>query len=296
MTIDFENLAHCLKDSSSTGRDVIFIPNPGNAGDAVINYATFQLLQKTNHNFQIGTIDEVYPGKIILYGGGGNLVGHYQTAKMFLQRNHSICHQLIILPHTIRAYPDLLYSLGSNCTIFCREPFSLQYVRNNVSRAQAELSHDVALFLDLTNMKQDYGDLPTYLRLSGQRLADWKSFAKYLFRMSYSTISIIGRQRTMFAFRRDIERTQKARPIRNIDLSIAIPYRSTSFKDTLFTCSSFVSYIDLFERVATNRLHVGIVGALLGKRVELSANSYSKNRHVFDHSLKHNFETVTWVD
>lgn len=44
----------------------------------------------------------------------------------------------------------------------------------------------------------------------------------------------------------------------------------------------------------TDRLHVAIAGALLGKSVELHANSYFKNRAVYQFSLR-SFPSVRFV-
>lgn len=51
---------------------------------------------------------------------------------------------------------------------------------------------------------------------------------------------------------------------------------------------------DCYGEIRTNRLHVGIVGALLGKRVVLHDNSYGKNRAVWEHSLAGRFPDVEW--
>jgi exopolysaccharide biosynthesis predicted pyruvyltransferase EpsI len=40
------------------------------------------------------------------------------------------------------------------------------------------------------------------------------------------------------------------------------------------------------DAVVTNRLHIGIAGVLLGKRVQLYDNSYGKIRDVYQSSLK----------
>ena len=48
----------------------------------------------------------------------------------------------------------------------------------------------------------------------------------------------------------------------------------------------FLRHIDQYERVITDRLHVAIGGALLGKEVKLIGNSYFKIRAIFDSSIK----------
>ena len=73
---------------------------------------------------------------------------------------------------------------------------------------------------------------------------------------------------------------------------------------SLFACSScadsgvvrilsklFMQAIDSVEVVVTDRLHVGLVAALLGKRVFLFDNSYGKVSGIFEQSLRY-FENV----
>ena len=53
----------------------------------------------------------------------------------------------------------------------------------------------------------------------------------------------------------------------------------------------FMQAIDSVEVVVTDRLHVGLVAALLGKRVFLFDNSYGKVSGIFEQSLRY-FENV----
>jgi exopolysaccharide biosynthesis predicted pyruvyltransferase EpsI len=55
-------------------------------------------------------------------------------------------------------------------------------------------------------------------------------------------------------------------------------------------------YIDLYDEVGTNRLHVAIGAALLGKRVRFHPNSYFKNRAVYEFSMADRFPDVEWVE
>jgi hypothetical protein len=48
------------------------------------------------------------------------------------------------------------------------------------------------------------------------------------------------------------------------------------------------------SRIQTDRLHVAIAGALLGREVHLHPNSYYKNQAVYDYSLEQ-YENVTFV-
>ncbi len=56
----------------------------------------------------------------------------------------------------------------------------------------------------------------------------------------------------------------------------------------------FLAIADRYDEIRTDRLHVAIAGALLGKRVLLHDNSYGKNRAVWEHSVAGRFATVEW--
>jgi exopolysaccharide biosynthesis predicted pyruvyltransferase EpsI len=58
---------------------------------------------------------------------------------------------------------------------------------------------------------------------------------------------------------------------------------------------AFVNYIDRAHEIHTDRLHVGITGALLQKRVYLYDNSYGKVKGVYQHSLHANFPLVQFI-
>ncbi|MCV2882982.1 polysaccharide pyruvyl transferase family protein [Actibacterium sp. XHP0104] len=56
----------------------------------------------------------------------------------------------------------------------------------------------------------------------------------------------------------------------------------------------FLDQIARYETIYTNRLHVSISGALLGRRVHLFPNDYLKNELVFEATLKPNFPNVSF--
>lgn len=60
--------------------------------------------------------------------------------------------------------------------------------------------------------------------------------------------------------------------------------------------ADFLDAIGRFEIVHTNRLHVAIAAALMGRQVHLYANSYFKNRAIYDASLRSAFPNVTFHD
>ena len=58
----------------------------------------------------------------------------------------------------------------------------------------------------------------------------------------------------------------------------------------------FLRYIDQFEEVVTDRLHVAIGAALLGKKVTVIAGAYFKIRAIYQSSLRDLFDGVTFVE
>src|SRR5262245_29968687 len=54
---------------------VYYIPNPGNGGDSLISYATYQQLDRRNIPFEVVTCLPRFraTGRIVTYAGGGNL-------------------------------------------------------------------------------------------------------------------------------------------------------------------------------------------------------------------------------
>lgn len=96
----------------------------------------------------------------------------------------------------------------------------------------------------------------------------------------------------LIAFRRDKERSSLSiSPDRNWDLSL--------LGDSFTEIGSLLRIVGRFSEVWTDRLHIGIAGALMGARVHLLEGNYGKVEEVFGASIRHRFANVTfheWVD
>ncbi len=247
-----------------SGKSVTYIPNHGNAGDALIAAATYQLFEKHHINYITKFSDaeiETIEGGIVFYGGGGNLVPHYHRGEECITKALPRCDQLVILPHTIQGHYRFLHHLPSKVTIFCRDLNSYHYVKSIYSEPeQVYLCDDLAFHFDY----QPYQN-------QGKGIANM--------------------------FRLDVEKTSITIPADNIDLSSAIKIPPMDSIETRykFLADAFVKYIAQYEVVNTNRLHIAIAAAHLGKKVTLHANSYWKNEAVFQLSMKNNFANVTFV-
>ena len=268
----------------------VYIPNPGNAGDALIAHGTYQLFENILPDYEVGSWDQTYPGRTVIYGGGGNLVAGYRNAADFIAANHQHCRTLILLPHTIHGHGELLARLGANCHIFCRDEPSYAFVTEKTVKASVYLSHDLALGVDLQQTRQ---------RASRQR---WTGtfLRRHLRRRTSLWLAVAaqyGRTRgsgVLNAFRTDRESATGQAPSNNYDVSGLFGTRDISAAGCLHTVDMMMQMIAPYQTVRTDRLHMCILSAMMGKYVDVFPNSYWKNQAVYEHSLAGMFPNVRW--
>jgi exopolysaccharide biosynthesis predicted pyruvyltransferase EpsI len=280
---EVEKLLHSLR-----GERAVFVPNPGNAGDSFLACVTYQLFTKLGLTYEPGNLSEVYPDRVVICGGGGNLVRPYRDVADFLERNMGRWRQLVILPHTIRAYEETLSRLDFNSFVFCRERPSFEFVTRVAPRARTFLSQDIAFTCDFAKIRRQANDR------SLSALNILYRVKRFLNVGGYQAANVRRKFGVLNAFRTDVERTTIDIPCSNIDLSIAFGTGDMSPAGSLHTTSRLIKFIDQFHTIRTNRLHVGIMSAMLGKEVHLYDNSYGKNRDVFIHSMRDRFPNVQW--
>lgn len=289
-----------------------YVPNPGNAGDALMAKATYDLFDKLNlryRSLEHSSLDNPnrVKNQVIVLGGGGNFTeGGYNSYAKLLARIHQHAKLVIVLPHTIHGNAELLSELGNNVVLFCRERVSHEHVRRHAKKARVLLAHDMAFLLDVQSVlsfKTRYlsGPLKKALyKASGSDryrlfpgLVDyWQGFR--------SRVPILcpelPRGRIGNLYRTDIEKTGIALPKGNIDASLAFNFGVTSPVKAGFTVFHLFRFLGRFDVVHTNRLHLAIAAALLGKKVNFSSNSYFKCRAVYEHSLRKQYPNVNWID
>ncbi len=277
MPVDpFELISH-FQD----GNNVVFVPNPGNAGDALIDSGTFSGFDKNKIIPRFFMTGEITDNTVLVYAGGGNLVSYYATARKIISKYHNKVKALIILPHTINGHSDLLKELGSNCHIFCREQVSYNYVKETARKSNVYLHEDLALSIDVA------------------RFMKYTKYSKAFFRLYYKKIlalkvkkNPVGRE--LICFRKDIEAMTKA--AHSIDVPHYFIFDYYTDANILNSISLFLlRYLNHYKVVRTNRLHVCIASALLGKKVCFYPNSYYKNKAVYEFSLV-KYPNIIWKD
>lgn len=282
-----------------------FQANPGNAGDSLLAVAARQKFARLGI-----PVREITPGfdatdKVVVYGGGGNLVPYYRVAADFLARHHERARHLLLLPHSIDGHEALLARLGSNVTLVCRESISFQHCLRHAPHARVLLGHDLALDVELCSLLpwvRNRGMLAHALRhglASGDRMPRRVLYLRKLLGAvrllnSPSRRSARSTHGHLTAFRQDIESPKAQVPESNLDLSELLMLHDSTGVNAELAVRLLFGFLSRYRSVSTNRLHIAIAGGLLGMDVDLRANSYFKCAAVWEHSLRHRFPNIAW--
>jgi exopolysaccharide biosynthesis predicted pyruvyltransferase EpsI len=247
-------------------REIVWFPGAGNAGDSLIAYGCYQLFKRAGIKIaETCAWTDILRNKCIITSGAGNLVGKYPHFRTFLKNNAPPEHgnEILLLPQTITSEDNLIHSLQNNVKIICREPKSYEYVYSNMkNKANVFLSHDMAFHI------QD--DLSHFIHIKP------KLEVLYVIRTCKQ------------------EATDMEVPLDNVDLSFTLQRPGNTSDPDI--CKQ-VTY-EMFEAVAsakliiTNRLHVAIAGALLGRQVHLYPSNYWKIPEIYNYSLKDRYPCV----
>jgi exopolysaccharide biosynthesis predicted pyruvyltransferase EpsI len=195
----------------------------------------------------------------------------------------------------VRAYQETLSQMGSNCVIFCRERPSFDFVTRHADKATCLLSHDVALSTTSESLRTDMADA---ISLSSPSLNTRTRELKRVIKTAAYRLRNVRSSTTLNAFRTDVERTNRPVPNVNIDMShvFSLPRLGMTVEASRHVTVQMARFIDRFDTVRTNRLHVAILATILGKRVEIHDNSYGKLRAVYEHSLRDRFANAVWCE
>ena len=157
--INHSEISDYLSALAADDAPVIYCPNPGNGGDALIAASTFQLFERSGlsynayHWSEVLSLELDWSKHVFVYGGGGAFVNEYQGApRILIEALHKRVKKLVILPHTINTHADVLSELGSNVEIICREQTSFEYVRASAPKANVFLMEDLGLSLDVEDV------------------------------------------------------------------------------------------------------------------------------------------------
>lgn len=247
-------LSEALPEILGGEREVAYIANPGNTGDAVISRGVSEVFSRLNL-----VIEE--DGDTVLIAGGGNLVPRYHNLREILQDMPRRGKRIVILPSTALGCFGLLREF-EDLTLLAREAVTWHLARE--AGVRTLLCHDAAFDVDYSPWVDD-PEIDT-------RLVLWN------FRKDGESAGGPGNEKAG-----------------NRDLSEEFGNRLWDFASAREASSRFISEINRYRNVHTDRLHVAIVAACLGKRVFLHPNDYHKNRSMYENSLS-GFPNVTFID
>ena len=298
------NVADLLK-SIAGDRTIDWVLNPGNAGDSLISAGTVQLLTDRNIPFRSINDYDHYDstGRILCYSGGGCFVPYYSFGRDFLSKHLERADRIILLPHTIDGNEDFLASLRSNVTLICRESASYMHCRR-VTKVDVYAADDLAFSLDARKfLARRARWLARLMEMFGAQSADSLSHRdpRISVKMQERYRNFLTNAKvtkTLAVWREDVERNEQ-RPV-NAENDIANIFgieSSYGLPAMLTSAEYFLRAVDLFEAIRTDRLHVAVAGAILGKDVEIFPNSYFKNRAMYEFSLRRypNVRFVEWT-
>jgi len=263
---EFEDLDTAFRGLAGT--PLLFVPNYGNIGDALIAAATYQAFDKHDIKFLLPSQQTEGLGDLI-YGGGGNLTGRYPEARKKIAQAKKDGMRVTILPHTIRNESMVINRLDNDDRIFCRDLNSLRWAGGRAC-SNVFLAPDMAFYL---SAEQVFSERSAILENSSvDLLAQYDLISEIVNEYRAQTSG-----RVAYFLRRDGERKygsiNRVPSLDPSNLVIANWEPDEVFLFTLFlleTCSDW-------DLVITDRLHIAIACSLLNRPAMLLDNSYGKN-------------------
>lgn len=288
----------------------VYFPNPGNLGDELIAVATVQQFDKLGLSYEMYDENKEYEkGFALVYGGGGGMIpdwGFLPTIEKALTAPGLA--KGVILPHSMRNCDSLLSKLDERFTIFCREQKSWEYCRSVNKKADIHLADDMGCLLDVNLLPAQsslHNKLPMpnifvwgFSLIFGNRRSKTRILHRY-YRKTYQRLNkhaaervhiLADGRRLGLMMRRDSEAVSgclpdKLQELPNVDVS---RYGGANCRWHLFNqigVRQFLDTISKFDIIITDRLHISIAAAHLGKEVIMIDNSYGKLSGVWNQSL-----------
>ena len=280
--------------TSFNDKPVIYFPNPGNAGDSLIEVATIDFFRQHSIPFKISTnFHDAHKDSVLIHGGGGSFFadnGNVPISFLKINSEKNLNNTVIFLPQTYLGNEAFFSSLKDNVHLFSREQTSHTFLQNSNTQANLYLSHDMVFFLDIQQWMNQFSSNRLLLASPSRAL---KAVRRY------STCKkIAGESKTLYVIRTDKEKKSHEwdEDIHPVDISRA--FSMGTKREAYANCAAwyFLKFIDDYDTVKTDRLHVGIAATMLGKRTYLYSNSYFKTSAIFNHSIKNNFNNCILVD
>lgn len=297
---------HKIKELCSNAGNIFYVPCEGNAGDNIITVSTIELLNSIGLKYTFILPSEVFKlemekiqGSCFIVGGGGGLVPNYSSLTSLLSHLSS-AKRIIQLSQTASGIDEFLEGLGGNYFLFLRESTSYDYVKSLKMSASYYKVEDLVFYTELASWRSKN----KWLSYSSEiLLSPWKKNicrsdylkSKLLVVKSILLKAIFRVSQAMTLFRTDSEGLGRGGS-GNIDISNAFNYGQSSKALIYESANDFVNFLECINKVKTDRLHVAITAAKLGKSVEFYGGNYHKCRSVYVESMENKFKNVRWSE
>lgn len=233
----------------------VFIPG-GNKGDGLIYFGGQSLFKQYNIKYtEHMSVDNIGGRTLFVYGSGGfNKI--FNTMVYRLPQCFNKFDEIYILPSSFECECQLVSNfikkLPHNVVVFAREMYSYEQLKTIMPYPEnLKIDNDLAFNIDFGSLRRD------------------------------------GGEGTLLALRTDSERLCAWRNLINIPIST----------NTDISLGEYYQYMDVintvnkYDTVITDRAHVAISSAMLGKLVHILPNNYHKVKGIYMYSLK-NMENV----
>lgn len=244
-----------------------YFPSAGNLGDGLIALGTLDLFSHIGWTPSAitGWDTNILSGvDYVVVGGSGGWVeglwGDYaRVLEPFLERGGCA----VILPSTINGFSEFFRRYGSQIILFTREHISYERMRNvKELEGRVHLCHDLAFAANLDSIRRDEAN-----------------------DKGVGVLSL---------FRKDQESLGYPIPFENVDL--ALLWNGIQWVDREMCLGPLIAAAEIisqFNEIHTDRLHMTVLSAILGRQVKMHANAYFKNRGVYEYSLSE-FKNVSF--
>lgn len=241
----------------SESNPIIYVPNAGNWGDALIREGTLKFFRDHSIKYleipffntfwtniiKTPLIEKFVRDSVLVYGGGGAWYKTFNSGANFVYHIHQYFKSVIVLPTTL-----MTPLKTDNVIYYCRDNFDSKLYYPN-----AVFCHDMAFYLNDIRLKEE-----------GTGKGDG------------------------YFFRKDEESSQQLFvPESNIDIS--------SLGNEMTPISPFISKLNEYSTIHTDRLHVAITACLLNKQLYFYSGSYYKNEAIYHSSIENYFKKVEFV-
>lgn len=274
-----------------SGKRVFYYPNPGNAGDSFITVATIDFLRRCGVDLVV--CDHYFEAKInsvLLYGGGGSFWTRSRVPLDFLrvQSPSELGNTIVVLPQTFWDNQEFFKCLGHNVHLFCREKLSYEYMAGLGLGANVYLDQDMAFYLDIRAWMARHSIYSLFFSSPSRTFKAMRRWA--------AAKSKAGGGKSLLVIRTDKEKAGHSwgDAAHSVDLSRAFSMGTRRESYANVSAWFFLKFIDRYVDVTTDRLHVAIAAAMLGKQVNMYGNAYFKSKAVFEHSMAGRFKSVSF--